>query len=192
MLMARSYSPVFSKGHIRDEAKILIDDFVRRYYPRVPNADLYMDIITYKELCDEMGCCMYDPKTNDHGRIYGYNIKIDNTIPAHVFMLKRRRKDMSTEDMDAFRYVIEDRDSVKHIKHLFKPSVLPKKYIVNQDACILFWNDGDKTIVKRSKDDKDDPVKGFLWAYFQYTCGMSKTKANKYLRELDEAVKEAK
>lgn len=64
---------------------------------------------------------------------------------------------------------------------------LPKRYIINKGATILFWNDDetDKTIVKRSKDDKFNKRLGFLTAYFQYHSGLSKTKANKYLDGLE-------
>lgn len=58
---------------------------------------------------------------------------------------------------------------------------LPKRTIINDNAVILIWHDDTKTIVKRHKKDKNDPIKGFLWAFFQAKCGMSKTKANKYL-----------
>lgn len=60
---------------------------------------------------------------------------------------------------------------------------LPDKYIVNKDAAILFYGNN-KTIVKRSKGDKVDPVKAFLWAYFLRNTGMSRTKANKYLQKV--------
>lgn len=63
---------------------------------------------------------------------------------------------------------------------------LPKRYIINKDATILFWNDGTKTVVKRSKNDTYDKRLGFLTAYFQKNCGMSKNKANKYLDNLEE------
>lgn len=63
---------------------------------------------------------------------------------------------------------------------------LPKRYIINKDATILFWNDGTKTVVKRSKNDTYDKRLGFLIAYFQKNCGMSKNKANKYLDNLEE------
>lgn len=63
---------------------------------------------------------------------------------------------------------------------------LPKRYIINKGATILFWEDGTKTIVKKSKDDKYDRRLGFLTAYFQKHCGMSKNKANKYLDNLME------
>jgi hypothetical protein len=63
---------------------------------------------------------------------------------------------------------------------------LPKKYIINKDAAILFWSNDkqDKTIVKRTKKDKPDKKLAFLTAYFQKHSGMTKTQANKYLDEL--------
>lgn len=63
---------------------------------------------------------------------------------------------------------------------------IPERYIINKGATILFWKDGSKTIVKKSKDDKYDKRLGFLTAYFQKHSGMSKNKANKYLDELAE------
>lgn len=65
---------------------------------------------------------------------------------------------------------------------------LPERYIINDGATILFWKDGSKTVVKRSANDSFDPVKGFLWAYFQKHCGLSKTKANKYLWEIQDDI----
>lgn len=64
---------------------------------------------------------------------------------------------------------------------------LPKRYIINKGATILFWdeNENEKTIVKRCKDDKFNKRLGFLTAYFQYHSGLSKTQANKYLSELE-------
>lgn len=61
---------------------------------------------------------------------------------------------------------------------------IPKKYIINKKATILFWEDGTKTIVKRSKDDEYNKRLAFLTAYFQKHCGLSKTKANEYLDNL--------
>lgn len=57
-------------------------------------------------------------------------------------------------------------------------------YIINDGATILFWNDGTKTIVKRTKEDKFDKRVAFLTAYFQKTSGLSRTKANKFLANL--------
>jgi len=66
---------------------------------------------------------------------------------------------------------------------------LPKKYIINKKATILFWGDGTKTVVKRCADDKHDKKIAFLIAYFQKQSGLSKNKANKYLNELFEEEK---
>ena len=68
--------------------------------------------------------------------------------------------------------------------------ILPKKYIINDNATILFWNDGTKTIVRKSKDDEYNKKLSFLWAYFQKNCGLSKNKANKYLEDLVDDHKE--
>lgn len=61
---------------------------------------------------------------------------------------------------------------------------LPERYIINDGATILFWKNGDKTIVKRAKDDEFNPRLAFLTAFFQRYSGMSKNKANKYLASL--------
>lgn len=62
---------------------------------------------------------------------------------------------------------------------------LPRKVLFNdrkQATTILY---GDKaTVVKATKGDKYDRKYGFLMAYFQATCGLSKNKANKYLEEI--------
>lgn len=63
---------------------------------------------------------------------------------------------------------------------------MPTKKIINDNAAVLFWSDGSKTVVKRSQDDTPDPVKAFLWAYFLHGSGMSRTKANKFLASLVE------
>ncbi len=68
---------------------------------------------------------------------------------------------------------------------------LPERYIINENATILFWKNGEKTIVKRCADDEFNPRLAFLTAFWQHYCGMSKNKANKYLANLQvEEVKE--
>lgn len=91
------------------------------------------------------------------------------------------------DSLDAYIYAFEGMRGAGKSNKVLTP--LPTKYILNQDACILFWSDGDKTIVKKAEDDMQDPVKGFLWAYFLKHSKLSRTKANKYLREIDEAYK---
>lgn len=67
---------------------------------------------------------------------------------------------------------------------------LPERYIINENACILFWKNGEKTVVKRCADDKFNPRLAFLTAFFQHYVDMSKNKANKYLASLQVEVKE--
>lgn len=66
---------------------------------------------------------------------------------------------------------------------------LPRKYIVNADAAILFWDDGSKTVVKRCEEDDVDVVKAFLWAYFEKNSGLSRNKANQYLKAVGKSEK---
>ena len=61
---------------------------------------------------------------------------------------------------------------------------LPKRYIINNSACILFWKNGEKTVVKRCADDEFNPRLAFLTAFFQHYTNFSKSKANKYLANL--------
>ena len=75
------------------------------------------------------------------------------------------------------------------LKGMVPSNKLPKRYIINKNATILFWDDGTKTIVKLSKDDKYDKKLGFLTAYFQKNSGLSKNQANKYLDNLIEEEK---
>lgn len=63
---------------------------------------------------------------------------------------------------------------------------LPKKYIINEKVCVLVWKDGSYTKLVKCPEDKYDPVKAFLWAWFRHTCGLPKWKANKYLGEIAE------
>ena len=47
---------------------------------------------------------------------------------------------------------------------------LPERYIINNSACILFWKDGTKTVVKRCADDEFNPRLAFLTAFWQHYC----------------------
>lgn len=82
-----------------------------------------------------------------------------------------------------------DRSVEFKLNDLFNSTDLPERYIINEGATILFWKDGTKTIVKKSKDDKHDKEKAFLIAYFQKYSGMSRNKANKFLKNLKEEIK---
>ena len=47
----------------------------------------------------------------------------------------------------------------------------PRKIIYNGPATIVFWNDGTKTVVKRSKKDKDNKYNAFCAALAIKTFG---------------------
>jgi len=55
------------------------------------------------------------------------------------------------------------------------------KYIINDGATILFWNDDTKTISKRSKKDKFDKEIGFLFAYFYKKYNGSKASMKRVI-----------
>ena len=51
---------------------------------------------------------------------------------------------------------------------------------------VVLWKDGTKTIVKASDNDTFDRRVGYLMAFYHKNCGLSKTKANKYIDSLCE------
>lgn len=157
-------------------------------YRDLDNAVLYIHPTTYDRLLAEDRGAIYYMNFNGD-KIMGMKIKQDPRVrPYHLLI--REEDNMAREyckndvdSLDAYRYAFEGMRGAGKCAKLCTP--LPTKYIINDRAVILFWSDGDKTIVKRAKDDKNDPVKGFLWAYFIKHSKLSRTKANKYLRDLD-------
>lgn len=70
-----------------------------------------------------------------------------------------------------------------------------ERYIIKEDACIVFWKDGSKTVVKKMDDVEHNKELAFLTAYFQKHSGLTKSKANKFLANLvetEQAKKEKK
>ena len=59
------------------------------------------------------------------------------------------------------------------------------KYIINDGATILFWNDDTKTISKRSKKDEFDKELGFLFAYFYKKYNGSKASMKRVIDCID-------
>lgn len=60
------------------------------------------------------------------------------------------------------------------------------RYIINEGATIIFWNDDTKTISKRHKEDKFDKELGFLLAYFYKKWGDNKSARKRVLNSIDE------
>lgn len=158
-------------------------------YKDLDNAILYLHPITYDRLLAENSGAIYYMDF-EATKIMGIKIKVDQRVRPYHLLIREEDNFMEREyckndvdSLDAYRYAFFGGRGAGKSNKVLTP--LPTKYILNQDACILFWSDGDKTIVKRAEDDSFDPVKGFLWAYFQKHSGLSKTKANKYLRDID-------
>lgn len=55
------------------------------------------------------------------------------------------------------------------------------RYIINENATIIFWDDNTKTISKRHKEDKFDKELGFLFAYFYKKYNGSKASRKRVI-----------
>lgn len=60
-----------------------------------------------------------------------------------------------------------------------------EKYIINENATIIFWDDDTKTISKRDKDDEFDKELGFLYAYFYKKYEGTKASMKRVLNCVD-------
>ena len=60
-----------------------------------------------------------------------------------------------------------------------------EKYIINENATIIFWDDDTKTISKRDKDDEFDKELGFLYAYFYKKYKGTKASMKRVLNCVD-------
>jgi hypothetical protein len=80
---------------------------------------------------------------------------------------------------DKYRETVIKQERERRLK-----KILPRKWVINGPATILFWQDGTKTIVKCNKDDEFDAQKGYLMAFFEKTTGMSKHQIAKLMDEI--------
>lgn len=170
----------FVSPYTRDKLLREIDVLRHKWYRLhgdIRYCKLYMNIITYEELKKEIS--IYSSTyTGNYVSVFGLDIEIDNTMEPFTFMIKEDK------EMNFNNIKIPNMWAKGGIIPVKK---LPKKYIINRGATVLFWEDGTKTVVKRAKDDEYNKIMGFLWAYFQKTSGLSRTKANEYLRGLVDA-----
>lgn len=78
--------------------------------------------------------------------------------------------------LDAMRYYSEQRNYYHNILSASMeikvdiPGMIDR-VIFNDPATIIIWNDGSKTVVKRSEDDIWDPEKGFCMAVIKKLYG---------------------
>lgn len=173
----------YSIGHLLDEIRELKYEWLK-YNDSIDNCKLCMNYMTYRELERETSILphitdsRYCSNSNVNS-VFGLDINIDNTLEPFSFVIKEDR------EMDFNNINIPNMFGGRRETRPKKK--LPKKYIINKGATVLFWEDGTKTVVKRAKDDEYNKIMGFLWAYFQKTSGLSRTKANEYLRGLVDA-----
>lgn len=181
--ICRRVEPYFAENHLIEN----IDELKRewcRIYGGTRYCKLYINDITYQALMREIHNNIPTPYSNsytgEYGIVLGLDIEIDNTMEPFTFMIKED-KQMDFNNINIPNFLGGYGFTPRNKKNL------PKKYIINKGATILFWEDGTKTVVKRAKDDEYNKIMGFLWAYFQKTSGLSRTKANEYLRGLVDA-----
>lgn len=79
----------------------------------------------------------------------------------------------------AANYIANDEKVVKDAMWEWK--MTPKKVIFNGPATIVMWQDGSKTVVKKSEDDTDDREKAVMYAIFKKEF-CSRAKMNRYLK----------
>ena len=176
----------FVSPYTRDKLLREIDVLRHKWYRLhgdIRYCKLYINDITYQALMREIHDNIPTPYSNtytgEYGIVLGLDIDIDNGLEPFIFMIKEDKQ------MDFNNINIPNMFGGRGE---FRPKKkLPKKYIINKGATVLFWEDGTKTVVKRAKDDEYNKIMGFLWAYFQKTSGLSRTKANEYLRGLVDA-----
>lgn len=178
-----SFVSPYSRDNLLTEIDVLRREWCRQYENTSTRCcKLYVNRITYNKIARQINNNMSIPScdtyTGDYGSILGIDIEIDNTMESFTFMIKE------DEEMNIPKMNIPNMWAKGGIIPVKK---LPKKYIINRGATVLFWEDGTKTVVKRAKDDEYNKIMGFLWAYFQKTSGLSRTKANEYLRGLVDA-----
>jgi len=150
-------------------------------YEDIKELTLYMNKYTKEKIEYYLEVPVFD-------YLFGVKIKINNT-----------EKNLIIFDYDSENEYIKNdiKNTIRFMNSLYstfsggftKNPTLPDKYIINKDVAILFYGNN-KTIVKRSKGDKVDYVKAFLWAYFLRNSGMTRTKVNKYLYKVWRTAKE--
>lgn len=130
--------------------------------------------------------------TGNSYRVKFYREKLDNNLPY---------------ENDSFEYFMQNNKGpftiTKECKEMLKNIKAPRfnGFIYNETSKNLpskvFFNKKKKAttlqfgnkfhVVKAMKGDRFNKEQGFLWAYFEYMSGLSKTQAKKFIKE---AIKE--
>ena len=74
--------------------------------------------------------------------------------------------------------------SVKRRLRVGETPIGIRRVIFNNPATIVFWEDGTKSVVKTSPNDKFDKEKAILWAFCLKKSSGTKTKTQKEVAKL--------
>ena len=168
----RRYDGITKKYHIESGSQIFVcnEDEIMAYEEMKISQNIEMDKDGFLKCVDSLN------KPNPFYKNYNQNDMIDDALKY------------------AFPYYHFSLD--KEVEEKLRTTVSPiiKGVWVNNIPSKVFYNDKKKattlmygnqaTVVKCGKGDKYNRRVGFLEAYFQATCGMSKNKALKYLNEI--------
>lgn len=121
-------------------------------------------------------------KSNAYKKTLDYFDNIDYTMAGlglNEFSFKKTNKIYGNWEQTKDGYLIKRKTPLKKKN-------LPTKVIFNskKKATTLLY-DNKPTVVRCGEKEKFDKRIGFLEAYFKANCGLSRTQANKYLKELE-------
>lgn len=119
------------------------------------------------------GITIGKPITIEHNVYNGKNLKIAADPTEY------EPYELHKSIWDKYCEAVEKQEQERRLK-----KILPRKWVINGPATILFWQDGTKTIVKCNEDDEFDAQKGYLMAFFEKTTGMSKHQIAKLMDEI--------
>ena len=89
--------------------------------------------------------------------------------------MQTKDKKINDDFLDAIRYYYDDLETVENDLESIELRVdipgMIDRVIFNDPATIILWNDGSKTVVKRSDDDVWDSEKGFCMAVIKKLYG---------------------
>ena len=86
--------------------------------------------------------------------------------------MQTKDKKINDDFLDAIRYYYDDLENdLESIELRVDIPGMIDRVIFNDPATIILWNDGSKTVVKRSDDDVWDSEKGFCMAVIKKLYG---------------------
>lgn len=152
----------FLKYAIRDEKAVgdlLFENAFKRFLKEVKTMNILNFEVEYNSIYDNMRC------------------RLDFEIDVHEAwkyepLMRRIRGGLQMREFGEFVL-----STFLDASNLPKP----KKVIFHDPATIVFWEDGTKTVVKRSEGEPDDKEKAIMYCVFKKVIG-NKSKMDKYIK----------